>query len=183
MEVDSGICKDQGPLRRRALREPTLHYPHRRHIATTMMQRYDVYPERTDVFPQPVAVAQFAHGMAPQPTKLHDRSTYVNFTVEVQCLERHGFCVRRLHSVAVDLDAELEQLAGAIYHAAARKWPDLGTTHVSARRSRQPVEEPELHKTVQEVLPLAWNDETLYVRLHAPRPPAGGVAWTEISGA
>ena len=182
--VDTGICKDQGPLRRRALREPTQHYSHRRHIATTMMECYDVYPGRPDVFPQPVEVAQFAHGVAPQPTNLHDRTTYVKFIVEVQCLERHGFCVRYLHdSVAVDLDAELKQLAGAIYHAAVRKWPDLGTTHVSACRSRQPVEEPELHKTVQEVLPLAWNDEMLYVRLHAPRPPAGGVAWTEVSGA
>ena len=156
----------------------------RSHITTTMVHRRNAYPERTEVFPQPVEVAQFAHGVAPQPTNLHDRTTYVKFEVEVQCLERHGFCVRRLHdSVAVDLNAEMKQLAGAIYHAAMRKWPDLGVTHVSACRSRQPVQEPALHRTVQEVLPMAWNDETLYVRLHAPRPPPGGVAWTEVSGA
>ena len=153
-------------------------------IAATMMECYDVYPGRPDVFPQPVEVAQFAHGVAPQPTNPHDRTTYVKFLVEVQCLERHGFCVRYLdESIAVDLDAELKQLACAIYHAAMRKWPDLRTTHVSAHRNRQAVDEPDLHRTVQEVLPLAWNDETLYVRLHAPRPPAGGVAWTEVSNA
>ena len=146
-----------------------------------MMSWPDASPGYPDVFPQPVEVAEFMHGAAPQPTNPHDRSTYVKFVVSVQCLERHGFHVRYMHQpVAVDLDAELKQLACAIYHEAVRKWPDLGITHVSARRHKQYVEEPDLRRTVQEVLPLAWNEETLSVRLHASRPPA---AWTELPNA
>ena len=143
-----------------------------------MMSWPDSAPGCPDVFPQPVDVAEFVHGAAPQPTNPYDRSTFVKFIISAQCLERHCFHVRYMHQpVAVDLNAELKQLACAIYHEAVRKWPDLGITHVSARRLKQYVEEPDLHRTVQEILPLAWNDETLNVRLHASRPVAG---WSEL---
>ena len=124
---------------------------------------------RMDVFPQPVEVARLEHGVAPQPTRPYDRSTFVKFFVEVQCPTRHGFCIRYLDEpIEVDLDGEVEQLARVVYHAAMRKWPNLRPTHVSAQRGRHAVCLPDLRRTVREVLPMAWNEETLYFVLHEP---------------
>ena len=132
------------------------------------------------VLPQTINVARIAHGVAPPgvgPTNPADRTTFVRFLVKVQCFERRGFSRFLNAPVEVDLDGEVRLLARAVYYAAMEEWPDLRPTHISARRGRKPMSISDLDQSVREVMPMAWNDELLWFRLHEDFPIGGPQSW------
>ena len=107
-----------------------------------------------------------------QPTNPEDRSTYVKFLVKVMCTDRAEFGIRYIDEpIEVDLEGAVGQLAGAVYNRAVQKWPDVRPASMFVRRGKHVLDMTDLRRSVQDVLPMAYNYELLTFRIfEVPHP-------------